>query len=135
MDVVPKTTAQQKKFNTKTKTFYKTNDLKVAEMLLRNAFQKYVPAEPFTTAIKMTVVWQFNHTKKSKEGQYKDTAPDLDNLQKNLQDILAKMGFYNNDAKIVELTTSKIYSENTGIRITIEEAKTIDEEILGMLRE
>ena len=98
MDEVPKTTAQQKKFSTKAKTFYKTSKIKQSEYLLVRALSGKQPRKTYDTPIELSVTWLFPHTKKSKDGERKGTRPDLDNLQKLLQDIMCKLGYYKDDS-------------------------------------
>ena len=65
MDEVPKTTAQQKKFSTKTKTFYKPTSVKYSEYLLIRALSGRQPREPFNKPVELHVTWLFPLTKKT----------------------------------------------------------------------
>lgn len=129
MDEVPKTTAQQKKFSTRTKTFYKTSKIKQSEYLLVRALSGRQPRKTYDTPIKLSVTWLFPHTKKSKDGERKGTRPDLDNLQKLLQDIMCKLGYYKDDSLITDLTIKKRWHRHSGLIIKIEEVETIDNEL------
>lgn len=129
MDEVPKTTAQQKKFSTKTKTFYKTSKIKQSEYLLVRVLSGRQPRKTYDTPIKLSVTWLFPHTKKSKDGERKGTRPDLDNLQKLLQDIMCKLGYYKDDSLITDLTLKKRWHRHSGLIIEINEVETIDKEL------
>lgn len=129
MDEVPKTTAQQKKFSTKTKTFYKTSKIKQSEYLLARALSGRQPRKTYDTPIKLSVTWLFPHTKKSKDGERKGTRPDLDNLQKLLQDIMCKLGYYKDDSLITDLKVKKRWHRHSGLIIEINEVETIDKEL------
>nr|DAF47838.1 MAG TPA: Endodeoxyribonuclease RusA [Siphoviridae sp. ctJjf17] len=129
MDEVPKTTAQQKKFSTKTKTFYKTSKIKQSEYLLVRALSGKQPRKTYNTPIELSVTWLFPHTKKSKDGERKGTRPDLDNLQKLLQDIMCKLGYYKDDSLITDLTIKKRWHRHSGLIIEIKEVETIDNEL------
>lgn len=129
MDEVPKTTAQQKKFSTKTKTFYKTSKIKQSEYLLVRALSGRQPRKTYDTPIELSVTWLFPHTKKSKDGERKGTRPDLDNLQKLLQDIMCKLGYYKDDSLITDLTIKKRWHRHSGLIIEIKEVETIDNEL------
>ena len=129
MDEVPKTTAQQKKFSTKTKTFYKTSKIKQSEYLLARALSGKQPRKTYDTPIELSVTWLFPHTKKSKDGERKGTRPDLDNLQKLLQDIMCKLGYYKDDSLITDLTLKKRWHRHSGLIIEINEVETIDKEL------
>lgn len=129
MDEVPKTTAQQKKFSTRTKTFYKTSKIKQSEYLLARALSGRQPRKTYDTPIELSVTWLFPHTKKSKDGERKGTRPDLDNLQKLLQDIMCKLGYYKDDSLITDLTLKKRWHRHSGLIIEINEVETIDKEL------
>lgn len=129
MDEVPKTTAQQKKFSTKTKTFYKTSKIKQSEYLLARALSGKQPRKTYDTPIELSVTWLFPHTKKSKDGERKGTRPDLDNLQKLLQDIMCKLGYYKDDSLITDLKVKKRWHRHSGLIIEINEVETIDKEL------
>lgn len=129
MDEVPKTTAQQKKFSTKTKTFYKTSKIKQSEDLLVRALSGRQPRKIYETPIELSVTWLFPHTKKSKDGERKGTRPDLDNLQKLLQDIMCKLGYYKDDSLITDLIIKKRWNRHSGLIIKIEEVDLIDDEL------
>lgn len=124
--VVPRTTAQQKKFSTKTKTFYNTGNLKKSKATLQRALSGFQPEKEYTTGIRLKVVWAFEPTQKSKDGERKATRPDLDNLQKLLQDVMCDMGFYKDDGLITDLEVSKRWHKNSGLYIEIEEVEKID---------
>ena len=129
MDEVPKTTAQQKKFSTKTKTFYKTSKIKQSEHLLVRALSGKQPRKTYDTPIELSVTWLFPHTKRSKDGERKGTRPDLDNLQKLLQDIMCKLGYYKDDSLITDLKVKKRWHRHSGLIIEINEVETIDREL------
>lgn len=59
---------------------------------------------------------------KKKWWQFKTTRPDLDNLMKNLQDYMTKLGYYTDDSQIVVLIAKKYYLDKNQIDIEIEEA-------------
>ena len=126
--VVPRTTAQQKKFSTKTKTFCNTGNLKKSKATLQRALSGFQPEKEYTTGIRLKVVWAFEPTQKSKDGERKATRPDLDNLQKLLQDVMCDMGFYKDDGLITDLEVSKRWHKNSGLYIEIEEVEKIDNE-------
>ena len=75
----PRTTAQQKKFSTKTKRFYETKKTNLAKAEIDRALSGRQPKVPFDSAIELTVYWVFPKIKRAKNGQRKDTSPDLDN--------------------------------------------------------
>ena len=133
MEIVPKTTNQQKKFSLKSKTFYKTPKMLEAEYRLKTALNGHQPKEKFIKPIKFTVYWIFEKTQKAKDGEVKAVIPDLDNLLKSLQDIMKRLGFYEDDRLIVEVHTKKVMHQKSGLYVEIEEVPKIDEKINKLL--
>lgn len=129
----PRTTAQQKKFSTKTKRFYETQKTSLAKGQLDRALSGRQPKVPFDSAIELTVYWVFPKIKRAKNGQRKDTSPDVDNLQKTLQDRLKKLNFYKDDGLISDLTVKKRWHDCSGLYIKIRDVEKIDEELNEML--
>lgn len=117
------TTAQQRgvsKRNGKT-IFYNRRGTQNAELkglLMRNA-----PSQPIAKGIPiiLDVIFTFKHQKKKLWGKYKPTRPDLDNLMKNLQDYMTKLGYYADDSQIVVLCARKFYGSRNKIEIEISE--------------
>ena len=56
-----------------------------------------------------------------KDGEYRITKPDTDNLQKMLKDCMTLVGFWKDDALVASEITEKFWAEKPGIYIRIEE--------------
>ena len=56
-----------------------------------------------------------------RDGEYKYTKPDTDNLQKLLKDCMTFCGFWQDDALVVSEIVEKFWAEHPGIWICIEE--------------
>lgn len=127
LEKIPKTTAQQKKVRivNNIPLFYDHPNLKLAKSIFIKELAKYKPNDKLTGAISLKILWQFEKTKKSKDGEYKITRPDLDNLNKGFQDCLTKTGFFKDDSQVVELYTTKKYSDKVGIYVEISELREI----------
>lgn len=67
--------------------------------------------------------WRKNETAKAKrEGsQWRDTRPDLGNLDKQLEDAIEASGIIENDARIVWRDCKKVWSRDSGVFIFLEE--------------
>ncbi|MEY8514199.1 RusA family crossover junction endodeoxyribonuclease [Lactococcus taiwanensis] len=93
---------------------------------LQGLLRKKAPKTPVPKGVPiiLNVIFNFKHQKKSLWGRYKETRPDLDNLMKNLQDYMTKLGYYTDDSQIVVLCASKFYGQRHSIEIDIEEVKT-----------
>ena len=106
---------------------YKKKNVAAAEAILRDALLPYVPAEPITDKpIRLDVKWFFPFPKSAKKHQpgkfrQKFTRPDTDNLNKLLKDVMTDMGFWKDDALISAEFIEKVYSDEPGILILIED--------------
>ena len=101
--------------------FYEPDDLKYARQKLMAYLGQYIPERPYYSRVRLTVLWFFKETGKHKDGTYRDTKPDLDNLMKLLQDCMTQLHFWDDDALIVGLMTEKRWSSQPGILIRIED--------------
>lgn len=82
------------------------------------------PKVPFldkNIPLKLSVTFFYAIKQKKKWGLPKTTKPDLDNLLKNLQDYMTKLGYYADDSQISVLNIKKYFSEKNIIEIEIEE--------------
>jgi Holliday junction resolvase RusA-like endonuclease len=111
----PRTTAQ-----TQGRRAYKPAALKDAEAKLAAALAQHRPETPYTVPVRQITKWIWYTEDESKWGEYKGTAPDEDNLQKLLKDVMQKQGFYKNDALVASAVTEKFWGETPGIFIRVE---------------
>ena len=120
---VPTATHQQKKVSTKSgkPIFYEDADLKSARAKFMAYLGKAVPNEKLTGPIRLTTWWLFETKSKKKEGTYKTTRPDTDNLIKLLKDCMTKLGYWEDDAQVASEVTEKYWAaEVPGIYVKIE---------------
>ena len=101
--------------------FYDPPQLKAARAKLTAHLARHVPEKKYTGAVRLIVKWCFSVTGKHKDGEYKITSPDLDNLQKLLKDVMESLGYWKNDAIVASEITEKFYASIPGIFILIEE--------------
>lgn len=125
--IPPQTTHQQKKvrvvMNKQGKhvpQFYEPEDLKAARAKLMGALGKHIPKKTYESAVRLIVKWCFPLIGKHKNGEYKQTKADLDNLQKLLNDCMTDLGFWVDDALVASLITEKFWADLPGIYIKIE---------------
>lgn len=90
----------------------------LAEAKPTKGFSKGIP-------LRLSVVYGYSIKEKKKWWDFKTTSPDLDNLMKNLQDYMTKLGYYADDRQIAVLHAEKYYCERNFIEIEIEELKAI----------
>ncbi|MBQ6514804.1 MAG: RusA family crossover junction endodeoxyribonuclease [Clostridia bacterium] len=99
--------------------FYDTPKLKAARATFESLLRKHVPAEPLDGPVALTVEWRFA-TKTHREGTYRVTRPDTDNLQKLLKDCMTRTGFWRDDAQVCREEVTKRWSrEKPGIHIRV----------------
>ncbi len=65
--------------------------------------------------------WCFPLTGKHRDGEYKTSRPDTDNLQKLLKDVMTDLGYWKDDAQVASEITEKFWAKIPGIYIAIEE--------------
>ena len=98
---------------------YEDQDLKMARAKIYDAVSKFAPDEPMTGPIRLLVKWIFPRGK-HKDGTYKTTKPDTDNLNKMLKDEMTKAGFWKDDALVASEIIEKFWADRPGIYIEIE---------------
>ncbi len=129
LDCVPPTaTAQQKgafvcggrvRFFTKKK-------VRQSENFLAALCSMHVPDVPFSEPVAVTMSWTFPWRKSERKSTVRAgvpiphvSRPDLDNLEKNLLDVLTRLRFWTDDSLVAVKSTSKWWGPNPGIGIAI----------------
>lgn len=100
--------------------FYEPAELKEARAKLIGHLSKYRPEEPYQAGVRLTVKWCFPRGK-HREGEYRVTKPDTDNLQKLLKDCMTQTRFWRDDCLVASEIVEKFWAELPGIYIRIEE--------------
>lgn len=120
--IPPRATAQEHKvtYARGSPGFYDPPKLKDARAKLTAHLAKYVPEEKYTGAVRLTVKWCFPRGRR-RDGEYKTTRPDTDNLQKLLKDCMTACGYWTDDALVASEIVEKFWAEIPGIYIKIEE--------------
>lgn len=123
MSMIPPTvTAQEHKVtvvNGKPR-FYDPPEVKNAKEKLTAHLGKHVPAKTYTSGVRLTVKWLFVKGDSHKNGEYKVTKPDTDNLQKMLKDCMTDLHFWKDDALVASEIIEKFWADTPGIYIRIE---------------
>lgn len=99
---------------------YEPPELLDARAKLTAHLSRHVPEQMYTTGLRLTVKWLFPRGR-HKDGEYRITKPDTDNLQKLLKDCMTKVGFWKDDALVASEICEKFWAEKPGIYIRIEE--------------
>jgi Holliday junction resolvase RusA-like endonuclease len=102
--------------------FYDPPAVKEARSVLSAHLAVYKPSKPLTGPVSLRVLWLFPKGKSHRNGEWRITKPDTDNLQKLLKDCMTRCGFCNDDAQVVREIAEKRWSDDPcGIYIEIEE--------------
>lgn len=131
MPMVPPTvTAQEHKVAVRNGEphFYDPPELKAAKEKLAAHLSQHTIPQPLTSGVRLVTKWLFPIQGSHKNGEYKTTRPDTDNLQKMLKDCMTKCGFWKDDALVVSEIVEKFWAETPGIFIRIEDT---DNETFG----
>ena len=122
LDLIPPTvTAQEHKVRVVRgkPMFYDTQKLKTTRAEFERLLRCYKPDVPLEGPVALYVDWHFA-TKTHKEGTYRVTRPDTDNLQKLLKDCMTRVGFWRDDAQVCREEVTKRWSrEKPGIHIKV----------------
>lgn len=115
----PNITAQQHKISNG--KFYDPPELKAAKAKLRAYLIPHIPDKPFDGPLRLVVKWCYPSNGKHKNGEYKATKPDTDNLNKALKDIMEDLGFFVNDSRVASETIEKFWADIPGIYVWLEQ--------------
>lgn len=124
MPMIPPTKTHQEKKVRVVKgkpVFYEPQELKEVRASLTAHLSKQVPEEKYTSAVRLVTKWCFPVKERHKNGEYKTSKPDTDNLQKMLKDVMTAVGFWKDDALVASEICEKFWADIPGIYIRIEE--------------
>ena len=102
--------------------FYDPPELKDAQQKLIAYLGQYKPNYPMDGKLSLVTIWYFK-SNKHHPGEFKDTRPDTDNLQKMLKDCMTYCEFWHDDAQVVQEVIEKRWSKVPGIHIMLTEAE------------
>jgi len=100
--------------------FYDSDDLKAARVKLTAHLAGHIPEQKYTEAVRLITKWCFPITGEHKDGEYKTTRPDTDNLQKMLKDVMTDLGYWKDDCLVASEIVEKFWAERPGIYVCIE---------------
>ena len=100
--------------------FYEPPELKDARQKLCAYLTKHKPTVPYDYGVRLITKWLFPNGK-HKDGEYKLTKPDTDNLQKLLKDCMTDVEFWKDDCLVASEICEKFWANTPGIYIKIEE--------------
>ena len=125
MPMIPPTATHQEKqvrvVNGKP-VFYDPTEVQAARAKLTAHLAGYAPERPMEGAVRLMVKWCFPRGR-HRNGQYRATKPDTDNLQKLLKDCMTAAKFWKDDAQVASEIVEKYWMTSPGIYIRAEEIK------------
>ena len=106
---------------------YHSKGWQKAEPVLKALLLPYAPQEPHQGPLCVDVEWTYPYLARTRKRDLGllipcDTAPDRDNLQKGLFDVMEKLGYWENDSRVAQGIFNKWWGPNPGIKITIRKA-------------
>ena len=101
--------------------FYEPQELKAVRSRLEAHLAGHVPEEKYTGAVRLVTKWCFPLSGRHRDGEYKTSRPDTDNLQKMLKDVMTYLGYWTDDSLVTSEIIEKFWAEIPGIYIRIEE--------------
>ena len=100
--------------------FYDPPKVKAARQKLVSHLAKHKPPEKYVRGVRLVAKWCFPRGG-HKNGEYRTTKPDTDNLQKLLKDCMTAAGFWSDDALVASEVVEKFWADVPGIYVRIEE--------------
>ena len=101
--------------------FYDPPEVNAARLKLIDYLAKHRPKEKYVCGVRLVTKWCFLRNGNHRNGEYRITKPDTDNLQKLLKDCMTAAGFWKDDALVASEIVEKFWAEIPGIYIRIEE--------------
>ena len=124
----PTVTAQEKQVRVVRgkPVFYDPAPVKTAKAQLSGYLGQHAPGKPLEGPVSLRTLWLFPKGKTLKNGEWRVTRPDTDNLQKMLKDCMTRLGYWKDDAQVVREAVEKRWSdEPSGIYIEINSLEAV----------
>ena len=122
--VPPTVTHQEKKVRVVAgkPQYYEPSQLVAARQKLTAHLAKHRPEQQLQGAVRLTVKWCFP-CGQHRDGEYRITKPDTDNLQKLLKDCMTSCRYWKDDAQVASEICEKFWARIPGIYIRADEIK------------
>ena len=104
--------------------FYEPAELKAARAKLEAYLAGYRPGRPMEGPVRLMVKWCFPLAGGHRDGEYRTSKPDTDNLQKLLKDVMTRLGYWHDDAQVASEIAEKFWAEIPGLYVAVEELET-----------
>ena len=100
--------------------FYEPQEVKAARQKLRAYLGRRGPEREFEGPVRLTTWWCFPTSGKHRDGEYRTSKPDTDNLVKLLKDVMTESRFWKDDAQVVSEVIEKYWADIPGIYVKVE---------------
>lgn len=100
--------------------FYEPQEVKTARQKLKAYLGQHVPEQKFKGPVRLTTWWCFPVKGRHKDGEYRTSRPDTDNLVKMLKDVMTELHFWKDDAQVASEVIEKYWSDIPGIYVKVE---------------
>lgn len=119
---LPTITHQQKKVHVVNgkPIHYEPAALKDARQKFAAHLAAHTPKEKLTGPIRLLTKWCYP-IGKHKNGEYKTTKPDTDNMIKLVKDVMTQLGYWHDDAQVASEITEKFWADQPGLYVRIEQ--------------
>lgn len=102
--------------------FYDPPEVKAArDKLIGNLAVKIPRGFRLEGPVRLITKWCFPLCSDHKNGEYRTSKPDTDNLQKLLKDCMTVVGYWKDDAQVASEVVEKFWAQVPGIYIRAEE--------------
>jgi len=98
--------------------FYEPPELADARQKLTAYLARHVLGEKLTGPLQLITKWCYPRGS-HRNGEYKITKPDTDNMIKLLKDVMTELGYWKDDALIASEITEKFWADIPGIYVCI----------------
>lgn len=96
---------------------FKKPEVEAMRRLFELKLKRYRPEKPAAGPVSLKVILYFDIKERKLWGKYKTTRPDCDNYVKELKDAMTTVGFWRDDAQVVDLQVVKVYADKATIFI------------------
>lgn len=100
--------------------FYEPQEVKTARQKLKAYLGQHVPDQKFKGPVRLTTWWCFPVKGRHKDGEYRISRPDTDNLVKMLKDVMTELHFWRDDAQVASEVIEKYWANIPGIYVKVE---------------
>lgn len=125
----PTVTAQQKGLGTRKngKPYaYEKFEVAAVRQCFRDKLRPHCPEQPLGGGIQLITKWVWGITSPAhRNGEYKRTKPDTDNVLKLFKDAMTDVGFWRDDAQVCSEVTEKFWGDVPGIWVYVEEIEKV----------